>query len=268
MKTTTRLLTAIVLLNIISILLSSCSTKRLKYFQDIPNTYSANKIELSNFTDPVIKPDDILIININTTDPAATVSINSRNGTYINNSSNLGSGSANPLLGYLVDKEGFVEIPIIGKLKMSGLTTAQAKTTIREKAVKSFNDPVIDVRFSNFKISVLGEVNRPAMYVMPNEQNTVLDAISYAGDMTFYGDRHNVLLIRKGLDGNNLTVKFDMTKKESLASPYFYLRQNDVIYVEPTKTKVLNNDNNVVKYLTLLATLVTATVVTLNYANK
>jgi polysaccharide export outer membrane protein len=141
----------------------------------------------------------------------------------------------------------------------------QARAAVKERASHSFNDPVVDVRFSNFKITVIGEVNHPAAYVVPNQQVTLLDAIGYAGDLTVYGRRTNVLLIRKGADGRNVSVRIDMTKKSMLSSPYFYLKQNDIVYVEPLKTKVLNNDTNVIKYLTLAATLLTAAILAKRY---
>lgn len=233
--------------------------------QDIPETTVPSAVALGPYNEPIIQPDDILAININTTDPAATVSINSRNGVYVNGGNNPQNGSANPLAGYLVDKNGDVDLPVLGTIKLSGFTTLQAREAIKERAKHSFVDPVVDVRFSNFKITVIGEVNHPASYIIPNEQVTLLDAIGYAGDLTIYGRRTNVLLIRKGANGKNVSVRIDMTKKEMLNSPYFYLKQNDIIYVEPLKTKVLNNDNNLVKYLTLAATLLTAAIFAKRY---
>ncbi|MDB4919442.1 MAG: Polysaccharide export outer membrane protein [Mucilaginibacter sp.] len=253
-------------LAVICMFLCSCgNTKKLIYFQDIPEAKAAAPVALGNYSEPIIQPDDILAININTTDPAATVSINSRNGVYVNGGSNPQNGSANPLAGYLVDKNGNVEVPVIGTIKIAGLTTSQARAAIKDRANHSFIDPVVDVRFSNFKVTVIGEVNHPAAYIIPNEQVTLLDAIGYAGDLTIYGRRTNVLLIRKQADGKNVSVRLDMTKKEMLSSPYFYLKQNDIVYVEPLKTKVLNNDNNLVKYLSLAATLFTAALLAHRY---
>jgi len=247
------------------LVLGSCgSTKKLRYFQDLPETNRAVPVSIAAYADPIIQPDDILSINVNTTDPTATLSINSRNGIYVNSSSSQ-SGSANPLTGYLVNKDGDVEVPVLGKIHLAGLTTVDARDVIRKQAVNYFNNPVVDVRFSNFKVTVIGEVNHPASYVLPNEQVSVLDAIGYAGDLTIYGRRTNVLLIRKTPDHKDFTVKLDLTKKDALNSPYFYLRQNDVIYVEPMPTKVLNNDNNFIKYLSLVATLFTAVVLGKRY---
>jgi polysaccharide export outer membrane protein len=244
---------------------SSCvNTKRLKYFQDLPESAQAKEVDIAAYSETFIQPDDILAININTIDPTATNSINSRNGGF-SNAGTPQSGMITPVSGYLVDKMGFVDVPILGKIKLGGLTTLKARETITAEAVKSFKNPVVDVRFLNFKITVIGEVNRPASYVVPNEQVSLLDAIGFAGDLTVYGQRENVLLIRKDAAGKNVTVKMDLTKKATLNSPYFYLKQNDVIYVEPNKTKVLNNDNNLIKYITAGATIFTAIVLGIRY---
>lgn len=250
---------------LVGFMLCSCgSTKKLIYAQDVSQASTPTSLALGNYTEPVIQPDDILAININTTDPNATLSINNKNGVYANGGTSA-NGSSNPLAGYLVAKDGNVDIPVLGTVKLAGLTTFEARKTLKAVARKSFENPTVDVRFSNFKITVLGEVNHPAAYIVPNEQVTILDALGYAGDLTIYGRRTNVLLIRKNPNGNDFSVRLDMTRKEFLNSPYYYLKQNDVLYVEPLKTKVLNNDNNLVKYLSLAATLLTAAIFAKRY---
>jgi polysaccharide export outer membrane protein len=250
---------------LVTILACSCSsTKKLIYVQDASQASTPAPLAIGNYTEPVIRPDDILAININTTDPNATLSINSKNGVYVNGGTST-NGSSNPLAGYLVDKDGNVDIPVLGTIKLGGLTTFEAKKSLKALAKKSFENPIVDVRFSNFKITVLGEVSHPAAYILPNEQVTIFDALGYAGDLTIYGRRTNVLLIRKGVNGNDVSVRLDMTKKDFLNSPYYYLKQNDVLYVEPLKTKVLNNDSNLIKYLSLAATLLTAGILAKRY---
>jgi len=250
------------------LIFSACQTsKRLKYFQDLPD--STNKLVLlgsSKFTAPEIHPDDILSINVNTTDPTAGQPINARNGVNLSVGINNQTGTSGTGTGYLVDKNGFVEVPILGKIQLAALTTTQAKDAVRVVAAKYFNDPIVDVRFSNFKITVLGEVNHPASYIIPNEQVTLLDAIGYAGDMTIYGKRENVLLMRRTPDGKNFTVRLDMKQKSVVNSPYYFLRQNDVIYVEPRRTRQDNNtENNFLKYITVAATVITAIVLVHHY---
>ncbi|MBE9585870.1 polysaccharide biosynthesis/export family protein [Mucilaginibacter sp. JRF] len=255
------------LISIAAILFSSCgSTKKIRYFQDLPETSQANEFSAAEYVEPTIQPDDILAITVTTNDPLATNAINSRNGGLTNTAgANPQAGMITPVSGYLVNKAGFVEVPTLGSIKLLGLTTMKARETVRDKAAKFFVNPVVDVRYSNFRVTVLGEVNRPASYVIPNEQVTLLDAIGYAGDLTFFGKRNNITLIRKDGVGRNISVKIDLTKKSAMNSPYFYLKQNDVIYVEPNKTKVLNNDNNAARFITIAATVFTAIILGVRY---
>ena len=144
--------------------------------------------------------------------------------------------------GYLVNSAGEVELPFIGKIKLSGLTTSQAQDTIRKAADKLFNSPIVNVRYANFKITILGEVNRPSTYVMPSEKVTLFDAIGLAGDLTIYGKRNNVLLVRDSANDNRQLVRLDLDSKNIIGSPYFFLQPNDLIYVEPNKNRVVSTD--------------------------
>lgn len=223
---------------IIALVLSitSCaSTKKVSYFQDI-NAVGASQIkDMAQFTEPVIQSDDILSIQIFSIDPQSTQVVNQASSL-----SALGGNSANNsnqlIAGFLVDKNGEVELVGLGKLKLAGLTTFQAKNLIKQKAETLYKNPTIEVRFANFKVTVLGEVNRPAVYTMPNEKVTFLDALGLAGDLTIFGRRENVMLIRSQ-DGKKEFIRFDLNSTELINSPYFYLKQNDVIYVEPNKGK-------------------------------
>ncbi|RZJ20269.1 MAG: hypothetical protein EON51_15550 [Acinetobacter sp.] len=217
-------------------LLSSCATtKKVSYFQDIPLTGASQVKSMAQFTEPLIQNDDILSIQIFSIDPQSTQVVNQASSL-----SALGGNSANNsnqlIAGFLVDKNGEVELVGLGKLKLAGLTTYQAKNLIRDKAEGLYKKPSVEVRFVNFKVTVLGEVNRPAVYTMPNEKVTFLDALGLAGDMTIFGKRENVLLIRSQ-DGKKEFIRFDMNSSDFINSPYFFLKQNDVIYVEPNKGK-------------------------------
>jgi polysaccharide export outer membrane protein len=132
----------------------------------------------------------------------------------------------------------------------------QAKEKIREIASQYFKGATVSLRFSNFRVSVLGEVGRPGTFIIPNQRVSVLDAIAFAGDLSVYGRRSNVLVVRKDDEGKAVAVKMDLTSKDVFNSPYFYLRQNDIVYVEPSKAKLLNADTSLVRYLSLLASLV------------
>lgn len=232
-------------------MLCSCTTSRkLTYFQDIPQGNQPVDVDIAPFVEPRIQADDILAINVNTVDPEAAQVINVRNTLRASNNSNnnsesLGSG------GYLVDKAGMVEIPVLGKIKLAGLTTYEAKELIHRRAAEFYKDPVVNVRFSNFRVTVLGEVNRPATYTVPYERVTLLDAIGYAGDLTAFGKRGNVMLIRKNEQGKSQAVRLNLKEKELMKSPYFYLKQNDVVYVEPSKARGLSTDRSFLSYASL-----------------
>lgn len=253
---------------ILLLALNSCTTaKKLKYFQDMPESSQMKEIGQSQITESVIQADDILSINVNTTEADAGQIINARNGVNLTAGINSATGTVGVGAGYLVDKDGFVEIPILGKVHLAGLTTPTAKEAVRTAAKKYFKDPIVDVRFSNFKITVLGEVNHPASYFLPNERVTILDAIGYAGDMTIYGKRNNVLIMRKNTEGKNYVVTVDMTKKDVINSPNFYLKQNDVVYVEPRRGRQdATAENTVLKYVTVAATVLTALVLLHRYS--
>ena len=249
---------------LLCIFLCSCANLReVKYLQDI--TKIESEVSVAEFIEPVINPDDILVITVNTIDPAAGQVINSGNSATPGNAITIAtSGNQQQITGYLVDREGNIELPVLGKIKIAGLTTLQAREEIRKLAVKFYNSPAVNIRFANFKVTVLGEVSRPASYVVPTEKVSILDALGYAGDLTIYGKRQNVLLLRKNESGKTMAVKLDLTKKELLRSPYFYLRQNDVIYVEPSKSKVQNSDSTFFRYAGLGISLVSLWVILIN----
>lgn len=250
------------------ILLSSCGTaKRLKYFQNLPETASSTTISTSEFIEPVIQADDIIRINVNTIDPEAAQVINAGNGNTNNNNQGNSNNNNGFIAGYLVDKTGTVEVPVLGKIKVSGLTTYEAKETLRKEASKYFKDPIVNVRFANFRITVIGEVGNPATYNIPNERVSILDAMGLAGDLSVFGKRKNVLIIRKQADGRSIAARIDLTQKESLNSPYFYLRQNDVVYVEPAKARGLNIDSGILRYATLLTSAISTYVLLIRFTS-
>jgi len=240
--------------------LLSCSTpKNVTYFQDIPDTLQQKMVELATYNTPVIQPDDILQVSIQTLDPGATALLGAQGtaswSTAATNAPGgiTSSSGATPVAGYLVDKEGYVVLPLIGKVMAKGKTTDQIRDEIRSKAAEFYKDPVVAVRFANFKVTVLGEVARPSTYVMPNERVSLLDAIGIAGDLTIYGKRENVLLIRDN-NGKKEFARFNLNNSSIFTSPYFYLRQGDVVYVEPNKSKVATTDIAQVRRLSILAT--------------
>ncbi|QEC78070.1 polysaccharide biosynthesis/export family protein [Mucilaginibacter ginsenosidivorax] len=230
----------------VSVGLFSCSSaKNIKYFKDIPDSGQLKTIAKAEYTEPTIQGDDILTIIIETVDPAASISVNQGNVPIANSAISTGGATSfnqQASAGYLVDKEGYVTIPILGKLTAMGYTTAQLRDTIQKKAAGYFKNYTVIVRFANFKVSVTGEVARPGQYIVPNEKVNILDAIAMAGDLTIFGKRENVLLIRENPDGSKTPYRVNLNKSNIMSAPYYYLRQNDIIYVEPTKGKAEAND--------------------------
>lgn len=226
---------SLIALFLIGVFASCATTKKVSYFQDVPLTGESKIKSMAQFTEPTIQSDDILSIQIFSIDPQSTQVVNQA-GSQSALGGNSASNSNQLIAGFLVDKNGEVELVGLGKIKLAGLTTYQAKNLIKERAEALYKKPSVEVRFANFKVTVLGEVNRPAVYTMPNEKVTFLDALGLAGDLTIFGKRENVMLIRSQ-DGKKEFIRFDLNSTDFINSPYFYLKQNDVIYVEPNKGK-------------------------------
>lgn len=221
-------------------LLTSCKVNQsIPYFHDLPDTSKPTLAKTVSFKNPVIQPDDLLSITIQTIDNTFTNT--TVNTTNANSSTGTATGTPVPS-GYLVNKDGIVVLPFVGKIKLSGLTITQAQDAIQQAADKYFNDPIVNVRYANFKITVLGEVGRPSSFVMPNEKVTIFDAIGMAGDLTIYGRRDNVLLLRDTANDNRQMVRLNLNSKNIVSSPYFYLQPNDMIYVEPNKNRIASTD--------------------------
>ncbi|KEO72292.1 polysaccharide biosynthesis/export family protein [Anditalea andensis] len=237
------------------IMLSSCrSSKNIPYFKNIPlSEYS--KITQSSFTEPIIQQDDVLDIIIQTTEPLASLSVKAAAVEAPIQS----PGGQVRVPGFIVDKNGEVEMPVVGTVRLEGLTTYEARQVIRKKAAKFYVDPAVQVRFLNFTITVIGEVNRPSNYTVPNEKVNILDAIGMAGDLTIFGKRENVLLIREGKDGKEM-VRFNLNDAEVFNSPYYFLRQNDIIYVEPSKARIASTDATRLSALAIIATIISSSV--------
>ena len=252
---TVRLFLSCIILFLVSSVMFSCSsTKNTRYFKDIPDSGMLKTIPPVVYSAPKIQVDDILTILIQTVDPQATVNINMGNVAVANSTAQAGSTASpqQPLSGYLVDKDGFVDLPVLGRIKLTGYTTGEAKDIILTEANKYFKQPTAIVRYANFKFSVTGEVLRPGVYVTPNEKVSILDAIALAGDMTIFGKRDNVLLIRENGDGTKTPYRINLFKSDLMSAPTFYLRQNDFIYVEPGKGKAAATDASLTRTYTII----------------
>ena len=224
------------------IFLAGCSSyKKVPYMQD-PETINAYGKEIPLY-DAKIMPKDLLSITVNTTDPQAAAPFNLTVQTPQNTNINLNTTSQPTLQQYLVNNQGEIDFPVLGRLKVGGLTKNEAESMIREKLQPYLKEtPIVTVRMANYKISVLGEVKSPGTFTVSNEKVNVLEALAMAGDMTVYGVRDNVKLIREDAQGKRQIVMLDLTKSDLVLSPYFYLQQNDILYVTPNQTKARNSD--------------------------
>ncbi len=229
------------ILSAVIILMSGCSsTKNVAYFQ---NSSSAN-LEASKFLyDARIMPKDVLTITVSTTDDEAAVPFNMTVPTPLTQGQR-SSYSQAMLQSYLVDNDGNIDFPKVGSVHLGGLTKAEAEKLIQDKIKPYMNEsenPIVTVRMTNYKISVLGEVNRQGMYTVGNEKINILEALALAGDLTIYGVRTNVKLIREDATGEKTIHVLDLTDANIINSPYYYLQQNDIVYVEPNKVKAQNS---------------------------
>ena len=217
------------------------------------------RLENKEFTEtnvvPVIQKSDVLSITVSSLNSEATIIFNTPNQT--------GSVNNSQITGYLVNTDGIILFPILGKIKVEGLTERAFSETLAATLVekKLLVDPIVNVRIINFKVTILGEVSRPTVVQVPNEKISMLEAIGMAGDMTLYAKRDNVLLIRVE-NGKKITRRINLNSPDFLESPFYYLKTNDIIYVEPNKDRIASTGRSlqvlpvVLSALTLVAIIV------------
>ena len=225
----------------VALLCASCSApKNVAY---IKNSDEVDLSQSAYLYDARIMPKDVLTITVNTVNPDAAAPFNLSVPTAFNNQTR--STYSQPILQtYLVDNNGTIEFPVLGNLKVGGLTKAECEKLIHDKIMPYLNakeNPVVTVRMANYKISVLGEVNRPGMFTVSNEKINIFEALAQAGDLTIYGVRDNVKLIRENAKGRKEIHTVILNDANLINSPYYYLQQNDIIYVEPNKVKARNS---------------------------
>lgn len=218
------------LLLALSLLVFSCaSSDKILYLQNNISTESKTNYNT------VIKPDDVLMIIVSSENPEVAEPYNLKSVVLQSNSEEAIQTQRTQT--YIVDIEGNIEFPIIGKIKVGGLNKQEAIEYLKSLLKDHVKDAVINMRILNFEITVLGEVNHPGSFQISSERITILEALGKAGDLTIYGKRKNVLLIRDE-NGVKSTHRLDLTKSDIINSPYYYLAQNDVVYVEPNKTRI------------------------------
>lgn len=214
----------------------SCnSSKKIAYFENVKDNSYASTLGI---IEAPIQKNDILSINISSLNAEASAIFNPGSNAG-NKQTTTSTGGSIESGGYLVNSDGNIQLPILGNIKAAGLTKKQLResitNTILEK--KLLIDPIVDIRHLNFEVTVIGEVAHPTVITVPSERISLIKALGLAGDLTIYGKRDNVLLIREE-DGKKITRHIDLNSSEFLNSPYYYLQPNDVVYVEPNKTKI------------------------------
>lgn len=237
------------------ILFSACnSTKEVVYLQDV---VPLKQQDIERKYEVFIHEDDLLSIMVNSKDPELALPFNMPLVTY-----QIGSESSGQqrVLGYLVDTNGDIDFPILGKIHVAGLSRLELRDLIKEKLISGdyIKDPVVTVQFLNYKVSVMGEVARPGSFTITGDRITLLEALSMAGDLTIYGRRDRVAVIREK-NGQRTILFHDLRSSDIFTSPCYYLQQNDIVYVEPNKAKAgqrdINQNNSVSVWLSAVSVL-------------
>nr|WP_299067447.1 polysaccharide biosynthesis/export family protein [uncultured Allomuricauda sp.] len=245
----------LVYLSLLTLIVVSCGSKKeVVYFQD------ASEFETlvdDNSFNTKFKVDDLVSIHVSTLDPEASAPFNLFRGAEE-------GGIRAEQVNYLVDKNGEIDFPVIGKIKIGGLSPSEARDLLKVKLTDYLKDPIINMRIRNFTVTILGSVNRPGTYQVNGEQITILEALGLAGDINIKGRRDNVMVIRD-FNGTKVYNRVDLNRKDALKSPVYYLTQNDVVYVEPNQSgKTASNlDQRASIAVSIISVLVTSTVVLL-----
>jgi polysaccharide export outer membrane protein len=241
-----RILNALVILSIL--IISSCSTaKKLAYFQKLDARADTIKLKAKSVRlfDTRLKPKDQLSITVVSTEPEASKIYNLVVPQIAEPTSSSSMLYSQPSLQtYLIDNDGMINFPKLGKLKVSDLTTKELELMIEKKLASAFAKemPIITIRLLNYSVNVLGEVARPGKISTTNERLTLFEGLASAGDLTIYGRRDNVKVLREKADGTKAYITVNLNDKNIIYSPAYYLEQNDVVYVEPNKSRA-NSSN-------------------------
>ncbi len=235
-------------------IITGCAPRRdLVYFSNLAKQTSEVKLQGQEVK---IQQNDLLSVSINSLNQESNVlfAVNTRNANSENNYK---------VEGYLVSKDGMINLPVVGSVRLEGLSIEQAQATISKELDKYVKKPVVDVQLVNFKVTVIGEVNRPSTFTVQGDNINLLEALGMAGDMTVYGKRENILVIRQQ-DGQRVMKRLNLNNQDVMDSPFFYLKQNDVVYVEPDKSKAIEYSPNtrimpvVIASISAVAVLITA----------
>ncbi|MCY1481423.1 Polysaccharide biosynthesis/export protein [compost metagenome] len=249
-----------VIIIFISLFAVSCaSRKEVAYYQNIDQLQN---LENSASYETRLQPDDLLMIVVMAENSEVAVPFNLP--SVVMQSNTEFETQQLRINSYLIDSNGFIQFPIIGSIKLGGLTRTEAVSKMNKELSKYITNPSVNLRILNFKITVQGEVTQPGVHNITSERITLAEALSLSGDLTVYGKRDNILIIREK-DGKKQATRVDITKADFLNSPYYYLSQNDIVYVEPNKTKVNSsvvgpNTSIVISAVSLIVTIIALTV--------
>ncbi|RZJ28100.1 MAG: polysaccharide export protein [Flavobacterium sp.] len=223
--------------------------KKIVYLQGTAGGNSAASFE------PIIQPDDMLYINVTSQNEDAVQAFNVAIEKQMNS-------VASNRFSYLVDKDGNIDFPVLGVLKAGGLTRTEFVEMLKTRLKTYVSDPVVNLRFLNFKVTMLGEVASPGRINVDGDRLTLLDAIAQSGDLTLFGMRDNILIVREN-NGEKTFNRVDITKADFVNSPFYYLKQNDVVYIEPRRAKVDSTaiGGNVTTILSIVSFLITTTLI-------
>ncbi|MBA4317910.1 MAG: sugar transporter [Flavobacterium sp.] len=248
------------------LLFFSCKPREeVVYYQNIDALAQA---EQSNTYEIKIQPDDLLMIIVSADDPETAIPFNLSSVSVPSAYNMMASRGQETMQSYLVNANGMIDFPVLGKLKVAGLTRSEVLQLFKDKISKYIKNPIINLRIMNFKISVQGEVTLPGTYSVSSERITLIEALSMAKDLTIYGKRDNILIIRE-VNGVKSYNRVDITKADFINSPFYYLSQNDVVYVEPNKTRINGgavgtNTGVIISVSSLLITVITLIVTASN----
>lgn len=246
------------------LLLTSCASReKIAYYQNIDQTEIVNK----KF-ETKIKNDDLLMIIVSAQDPVAVQPFNLMSNLTVDPTNQAGGGQRQQQL-YLVDDNGFIDFPTLGKIEVANKTKAQIISELQNKISKYVINPIINLRIMNYKVTVQGEVKMPGTHTINSERITLMEAIALSGDLTNYGKRDNILVLREE-NGEVKSHRVDLTKADFINSDFYYLKQNDVVYVEPNKVAANSSavGPNVSIYMTAISLLLTTTALILTNTKK
>lgn len=249
---------------ITTVLLTSCASReKIAYYQNIDNTEIANK----KF-ETKIKNDDLLMIIVSAQNPLAVQQFNLTTNLSVDPSNQAGGGQMQQQL-YLVDDKGFIDFPVLGKILVGNKTKEEIVQELQTKISREVKNPIVNLRIMNYKVSVQGEVKMPGTHRITSERITLLEAISLSGDLTTYGRRDNIVILREE-NGEVNSHRIDLTKADFINSDFYYLKQNDVVYVEPNKVAVNSSavGPNISIYLSAISLLLTTVAIILTNSNK